>query len=232
MRCVGKIVRPSSRVDTSTTIIHAVASVPSSSWNASAVSYRWWPSAIRSCRVRHVGDRVEPPQPLAAVREVGLARGQLDGVAVVEQEDRLELRARGAKQAQSSFLRTGVRALVREHDAVLVRLESQRDDDAVARALDSVGTDVRLRERPRCRLLVAREDPVATPGREITCGVVLGVRERQVDDVVRASCEVPGASSSVDHVVRRRDQSVERTGRLGIAFRTKSTHLCHGWTVP
>ena len=38
MRCVGKIVSPSSRVDTSTTIIHADASVPSSSWNASAVS--------------------------------------------------------------------------------------------------------------------------------------------------------------------------------------------------
>ena len=38
IRCVGKIVRPSSSVETSTTIIQALASVPSSAWNASAVS--------------------------------------------------------------------------------------------------------------------------------------------------------------------------------------------------
>ena len=37
-RCVGKISSPGSRVETSTTIIHALSSEPSSSWNASAVS--------------------------------------------------------------------------------------------------------------------------------------------------------------------------------------------------
>ena len=38
MRCVGKIVSPSCAVGTITASIHALASVPSSSWKASAVS--------------------------------------------------------------------------------------------------------------------------------------------------------------------------------------------------
>ena len=42
-----------------------------------------------------------------------------------EQEDRLELRAHGAEQAQAALLRSCVSALVRQDDAVLVRLDMQ-----------------------------------------------------------------------------------------------------------
>ena len=68
-------------------------------------------------------ERVDPPEALAAERDVGLAVGQLDRVAVVQQEDRLELRPRRAQQAQALLLHVRVRPLVREHDAALVRLE-------------------------------------------------------------------------------------------------------------
>ncbi len=56
-----------------------------------------------------------------------LARGTLeDRVGVVEQEDRLELRVRRAQQPQPALLRAGVRALVRQHLAVLVRRDGDR----------------------------------------------------------------------------------------------------------
>ena len=91
---------------------------------------------------------LDTPEPVAADGEVGLALRKLDGIAVMEQEDRLELRPRRAEQPQAALLRAGVRALVRQHDAVLVRLEPQGDDEPVARPLDPVRPEVSLRQRP------------------------------------------------------------------------------------
>jgi hypothetical protein len=41
---------------------------------------------------------LHPPEAVAANGEIGLALRKLDGIAVVEQEDRLQLRPRRAKQ--------------------------------------------------------------------------------------------------------------------------------------
>src|SRR5438876_1131545 len=48
-------------------------------------------------------------------------------------------------------------ALVREDDAVLVRLRAQRGDESQARASDAVRADVLLRQEPEARLIVALE---------------------------------------------------------------------------
>ena len=117
-----------------------------------------------------------------------LAIGHGDGrVAVVEEEDRLELGARRAQQPQPALLRARVRALVREHGAGLVRLDAQRRDEAVAAPRDPVRADVVLLERPDGRLVVADEHALVEPGPEEPPGLVLGVVQGQVDDVVRVA---------------------------------------------
>ena len=65
-------------------------------------------------RRRRAGARAACRRPSRS----GSRSGHGDGrVAVVEEEDRLELGARGAQQPQPALLRAGVRALVREHRA-------------------------------------------------------------------------------------------------------------------
>ena len=61
----------------------------------------------------------------------------------MEEEDRLELRVRRAKQPQAPFLRAGVRALVRQDDPRLVGLEPQRRDDAGTGPGDAVRAEGR-----------------------------------------------------------------------------------------
>ena len=73
-------------------------------------------------------------------------------LAVVEEEDRLELRPRRAEQPQPALLRARVRPLVREHGLGLVRLDPQRGDEPAARPRDPVRADVVLRDRPDGRL--------------------------------------------------------------------------------
>ena len=53
----------------------------------------------------------------------GIAYG---GLAVVEQEDGLELSLRGAQEAQATLLRPGVTSLVRKHGAGRVWLDPER----------------------------------------------------------------------------------------------------------
>ena len=153
--------------------------------------------------------------------------------ALVEEEDRLELRLRRVQEAQPSLLRSAMRPLVRQHGSVLVRLDAERGDDARARARDAVGADVVLRQRPEGRLL-GREDAVLAPRAQVAAGLLLGVGQRQVDDVVRASREVLLALLGADHVVRRRDEALERAGPVGVvAKRAKRLDLGHSaGTVP
>ena len=137
--------------------------------------------------------------------------------AVVEQEDRLELDVRRPQQAQPPLLRAAVRALVRQHGAGLVRLDLERRDDPEAPACDPVGTDVRLLERPDRRRLLD-EDALCAPLLEVAPRLVLGVGQRQPDDVVRAAGAQLLALLGRDHVVRRRDERLERPGhRLVVA---------------
>ena len=74
-RWVGKISSPGSEVATSTTSMRLLPGRPSSDANATAVSYRWWPSAISSCLAAKNSERpspVDPPQAGALGQEVGL----------------------------------------------------------------------------------------------------------------------------------------------------------------
>ena len=128
----------------------------------------------------------ETTPPSSAV-EVGLAEAVDLDRAVPEEEERLELRARGPEQPQPALLRARVRALVGQDDAVLVRLDPQRRDEALAAPLDAVRPDVLLREPPARGLGVADEHAVLLPLREARGRLLFGVGQRQVDDVVRAA---------------------------------------------
>ena len=158
-----------------------------------------------------VGHAVDAPQAIATGFEVGRARRDRRRGAVVEKEDRLELRPRRAQQPQAPLLRGSMCPLMREHDTAFVGLDPQRDDVAVPRALDPVGTDIGLRKRP-ARRLVAREDAGVAPRGEVGGRLLLGIRQGQVHDVVRTAAEVLQPLVRRDHVVRRRDERCERAG--------------------
>src|SRR5579872_1383772 len=182
-------------------------------------------------RVREVGELGAAPEAVAVAGEVGLTLRDRDPRPVVEQEDRLQLRPRRAQQAQAPFLRPRVRPLVRQHDPPLVRLEPQRDDEAVPLAHDAVRADVRLRERPRGRLRLADDDPARAPRRQVARRLLLRLRKGQVDDVVRAAVEVVEALFGRDHVVRRRDETLEPPRAVAIPLRAEGAYLGHGWTL-
>src|SRR5581483_10980745 len=99
---------------------------------------------------------------------------------VPEEEERLELCASGAQQAQPTLLRPRMRALVRQDDAVLVRLEPECRDEALAAPRNAVGSDVLLREPPTGRIGIADEDSALAPLGEACGRFVLGVGQRQV----------------------------------------------------
>src|SRR5436190_255837 len=102
-----------------------------------------------------------------------------------------------------------------ENRARLVRLNLQRGDEPRAGARDAVRADVVLRERPE-RGFLRDEDRLLTPLAEEAAGLLLGLGERQVNDVVRAAGEVARPLLGPDHVVRRRDELCERTGALRV----------------
>ena len=172
---------------------------------------------------------VEPPEPGAVDLQIRLAVGASDRRgAVVEEEDRLELDARRAEEAETALLRASVRALVRQHRARLVRLDFQRRGDAEARACEPVRADVLLLERPdRGRLL--DQDARLAPGLEVTGRLLLRLGQGQTDDVVRAALAQLLALLVRDHVVRRCDERLQRAGRLVVAESAK--RLDHGHTA-
>src|SRR4051794_29665486 len=69
---------------------------------------------------------VEPPEAVAAALEIRLAEPVDVDRAVPEEEERLKLRPRRAEQAEAPLLRPGMRELVRQDDAVFVRLDAKR----------------------------------------------------------------------------------------------------------
>ena len=164
---------------------------------------------------------VEPPEARAFDREVGFPLRRFDRRRpVVEEEDRLELDAGRAQEPEPPFLWAGMRALVRQNRAVLVRLDLQRGHDSTPAPFDPVGTDVVLDEQPDRRRLLD-EHALGSPALECLRRLLLGVRQRQVDDVVRV-LEVLRALLGGDHVVRRRHERLQRARlRLVVAQRAK-----------
>ena len=170
---------------------------------------------------------VEPPELGALDLEVGLAiRPRRRRRPVVEEEDRLELDARRAEQAEAALLRACVGALVRQHRPRLVRLDLQRRDDPEAGAGDAVGADVVLLERPdRGRLL--DEDALCAPVVECAGCLLVRVGQREADDVVRAAGTQLLALLVVDDVVGRRHERLERAGH-GLVVAQRAEGLDHG----
>ncbi len=94
---------------------------------------------------------------------------------------------------------------------------------------DAVGADVVLRQPPEARVGLLDERAVARASRAraaAACGLV--VRQRQVDDVVRAPRRELLALGRRDHVVGRRDERLERAGALAVAEGAKRLDLGHG----
>ena len=144
----------------------------------------------------------------------------------VQREDRRDVRARGARQAQAVLLRARVRALVRAHAAGAVVLDPHPAEEAAARAARAVRAGVVLGVRPHRRLAVAHERPLQLPALE-----QLG-RRRVGVAALRAG---PGRSSAttlygeraeqrrpllgVDHVVGRRHEVGQRPRDGGLVVK-------------
>ena len=176
-----------------------------------------------------LGDPVgrETPQPRALDLEVRLAVGPpRDRLALVEEEERLQLRAGLTEQAQTAFLRDAVCALVGQDDPRLVRLGPQRGHKPLARTGDLVRADVVLRQPPDALGLVL-EHSVGAPLAPEPARFGLVVGQRQMDDVVRARGAEALALLGRDHVVRRGDEALERPGRLDVANGAKRLDLGH-----
>ena len=176
---------------------------------------------------------VEPPEARAhaALVDLHLRRALRHGdgrVGVVEQEDRLELRAGRAEEGQPVLACLRMRQLVPEHVALGVRRRLDRAGDALARAHLPVGPDELLPQPPERRLLLA-QDAALPPGRQLGRGRLRRVRPRQVDDVPVARVPERVEQVVVDDVVGRRDQVVEGPGdRLVVAERAKRRDPGHG----
>src|SRR5919108_405543 len=98
-----------------------------------------------------------------------------------------------------------MRALVRQDDALVVRLQPQDEDEPVPRPLDPVRADIRLRERPDGRLGLPLQYAGGLPITEVSRRLLLRGGQRQVHDVVRVARQVALPLLRRDHVVRWRD---------------------------
>jgi hypothetical protein len=122
-----------------------------------------------------------------------------------------------------------VRALVRQDDSVLVRLEPKGHHEALAETGDTVRADVLLREPPARWIGIADENSAFLPLRETRGCLLLGVGQRQVDDVVRVSSLELFPLLRPDDVVRRSDERLERAADSRVvAERAERPYDCHG----
>ena len=170
----------------------------------------------------------EAPEPRAVRFEIGSpVRERVLELPFQEQEDRLRLDSRGAEQAEPLLADAGMRPLVRQHVTRLVRLGRERDDHSTALSPDPVGADVLLREKPRGRLVLAREDSLREPVAVQVDGLLGRLGKCQVGDVVRAAGEELVALLGADCVVGRCDEIDERAGRAGVPDGAKRLQVAH-----
>src|SRR5438105_1591171 len=162
-------------------------------------------------QVGDVGTALDAPEPVPSGGDVRCALRDLGARAVVQEEDRLELRARRPQEAQASLLWPRMRALVWQNGTAVVRLDAKRHDVAVARPLHAVRTDVRLRQRPPRRVAVADEHAGITPLAQIARRLLLALRQREMHDVVQAPRKVVAPIVVRDDVVRRCDECLQRS---------------------
>jgi hypothetical protein len=137
------------------------------------------------------------------------------------------MRPKRVKEPQPTLLRFGVGALVRQDDAVLVRLDAQRGDEPAPGPLDSVRSDVLLLERPEGRVSIPDKRAVREPlaPQPARVGFVLG--QGQVDDVERAPGHQLITLRLVDDVVGRSHQLLQRAG-YGLVVADGPNRLDHG----
>ena len=170
-RCVGKISSPGSAVETSTASIRALSGVPSSREGERglvavvAVGDQQLPLGEELARRRRRRRRRQSRAPSTSRSGVAVGRRERR-CAVVEQEDRLELRARRAKQAQPALLRAA-RASARAAARRRVSYGSARSEATrpVARPRDAVRARRSPARAPRRRLVVAHEHALARASR-------------------------------------------------------------------
>ena len=137
---------------------------------------------------------------------IGDGHGRL---AVVEEEDRLELRLRGAQEAQPALLRAGMRPLVRQHGSGGVRLDpSEATRPSRRRAIPS-GPDVVLGDAETAGSSSRTRTPSLEPGPEqspASSSESFSVRWTTLWGLVSGTPSGPPWSR---HVVGRRDRLVE-----------------------
>ena len=175
-------------------------------------------SATRQSRCTVPSSSVTSPHGVAVDVRRERAPGRA-GRVVVEAEDRREVRARRAGQAQPVLLRARVGALVRADAAGAVVLDAHAGEEAVAGA--------RRGRRARCSPARAptaparrrgRATPSALPrvqhGGGVGVGVAAVAREVDLDDVVRrAGAEAPPAGRRRSrHRAARRPAAARRRG--------------------
>ena len=152
-------------------------------------------------------------------------------IGVVEKEDRLELRPRRTKEAETAFLRAGVGSLVRQHIALVVRGRRDRRGEAFARAGDAVRADVVLRDPPVALGLLGENSP-RPPRCDVPARLLLGLGQCEMNDVVRVARQILEARLVRDDVVRGSDEIGERAGGGSVvAQRSERPHRRHAWSL-
>ena len=180
-----------------------------------------------------LGDAVarEPPEPRARRRR-GPARARERPRAARRRRAGRSARAAPARRAGGaggppSARRASARAAARFRVAYgSTRSEATRPSRR--RAIPS-GPDVVLGDGPDRRLVVLDEHALVEPGPKQPAGLVLGVVQRQVDDVVGVARPVVGERLRRQHVVGRRRH---RGRRVRVANRAERGDIGHGPSVP
>src|SRR5204862_5045930 len=151
-----------------------------------------------------------------------------------EAEDRREVRASGAREAEPVLLRAGMGALVRPDAARAVVLDPDAREEAGAVESLAGGAEL-LAHDPDRRLALFDQHTLLQPRLEQMLGVGVRIltldRARQVDldDVERALSDELVPHLIVDDVVRGSDEVLQRPRRTRvIADRVQRLNLGHG----
>ncbi len=190
------------------------------------------------CMDGRIGDR---PGPMHGPVRVGdLAervrvepwREQAPGVAGMEDEDRREVEAGRAGEAEAILLRAGLGPFMRADEAGAVVGDGDPGEEAAPGPAATPGRVVVLFVGPDRRLAVLDEDAVGTPAPQQVGGVLVAVAavvrgQVEGDDVVWRAVEEGGAAGRIDDVVGRRGHVADRDPGGVVMERSEGLHVCH-----